>query len=155
MGWLVALLVAIGFVWLLIASPKFRMAALVVGGGLAAIIFFYISSENQREAKSHTLITPSQVDLNNVTLSKSYGSWSIAGTIKNNSSYTLTHLKLKVTLRDCAANCVTIGEHDSVYVWVTVPPSQLRSFEHSIYFDNMPTPKNLTWNYQLVETTAQ
>lgn len=44
MGWLVAAVVAIGFVWLLIASPRFRMAAFVVGGGLAAIMFFYISS---------------------------------------------------------------------------------------------------------------
>jgi hypothetical protein len=154
MAWLIGLVGVIGVVWALIASPRFRIAAVVVVGGLAAIIYIFIASENQREAKSHTLIMPSQLDLNIANLGKSYGSWSIAGTIKNNSAYTLTSLKLKVTVRDCAPNCVTIGEDDA-YVWVTVPPSQLRSFDKDIYFSNMPTPKNPTWNYQLIETTAQ
>jgi hypothetical protein len=155
MAWLVGLVVAIGFVWLLIVSPRFRVAAIVVVGGLAAIIFFYISSENQRQAKSHTLITPSQLDLNGVTLSGRSDFWDINGTIKNNSAHTLTGLTLKVTVSDCASDCIVVGEDDSVYVSVTVPPSQLRTFHASVYFNNMPTPKKLSWNYQFVETTGQ
>ena len=154
MVWLIGFVVVIGAVWLLIVSPRFRIAAIIVVGGLAAIIYITTASENQRAAKSHSLIVPSQLDLNNLTLRQSYGSWKVSGTIMNNSSYTLTDLKLKVTVRDCSASCVTIGE-TGMYVFVSVPPSQLRSFETSVYFDNMPTPKNLSWNYQLMETTAQ
>jgi hypothetical protein len=127
----------------------------VVVGGLAAIIFFYVSSENQREAKSHTLIMPSQLDLNDVTLSGGYPYvWDIKGTIENNSAYTLTGLTLKVTVQDCASTCIVVGE-ETVNAWVTVPPSQLRAFDGIASFANMPKPKKLTWNCQVVSTTGR
>ena len=145
MGWLVALVAVIIFVWLLARFPR---AVLLSVGGIIAIIVFWLT-------KSHLLIAPSQLDLNNVTLS-SYGWGKLSGTIKNNSVHTLKSLTFKVTVRDCAENsaCVVIGE-DNAYVSVIVPPSQLRSFEGSVFFSDKPKPNKATWSYQIIETTAE
>jgi hypothetical protein len=80
----------------------------------------------------------------------------VAGTLKNNSAHTLTSLMLKITVRDCAEEspCVVIGEED-VQIWnVTIPPSQLRTFEGFVELCNVPVPKKMDWNYQIVRTTA-
>jgi hypothetical protein len=50
--------------------------------------------------------------------------------------------------------CVVIGE-DNAYVSVIVPPSQLRSFEGSVFFSDKPKPNKATWSYQIIETTAE
>jgi hypothetical protein len=152
MGWLVALVAVVIFVWLLVRFPR---AVVLTVGGIVAIIIFWVMSEKQREAKSHSLIAPSQLDLTNVTLS-SYGWGKISGTIKNNSVHTLKNLTFKVTVRDCVENsaCVVIGENDA-YVSVIIPPSQLRSFEGSVFFSDMPKPNKATWSYQIIEITAE
>jgi hypothetical protein len=62
---------------------------------------------------------------------------------------------MKVTVRDCldGSDCVVIGE-ENTFVWVTVPPSQMRAFKRDVFLDNMPKPKKLSWSYQIVKTTA-
>jgi len=157
MGWLVAIIALLLFVWLLVTFPRFRIAVVLVVIGLAAIVLYWIKIENDREAKSHSLISQSQLDFNDVTLRQSYGSWTVTGTVKNNSPHTLTGLTFKITVRDCPENtaCVAIGEDNVEIYSVTVPPSQLRTFEGFVLLSNMPTPKKLVWNYQLVRTTAK
>ena len=157
MAWLVALISLASFVWLLVKFPRFRIAVVLFLAALAAIVFFWIKSESEREANSHSLISVSQLEIQGISLRNSHGSWEVAGTVRNNSTHTLTAMKLKVTVRDCVdeSNCVVIGE-DSVDIWsVTVPPSQLRAFNGSVFLSNMPTPKKLVGNYQLVQTTAK
>jgi hypothetical protein len=157
MGWLVALIAVIVFVWLLVAFPRFRIAVVFIVVALVAMVIFWIKAENDRDAKSHSLISQSQLELHDVALRKSYGSWEVVGTVKNNSAHTLTGFTLQITVRDCPENsdCIVIGE-DNVKIWLlTVPPSQLRTFEGFALLSNMPTPKKLVWNYKLVETTAR
>jgi hypothetical protein len=157
MGWLVGLLALVIFGWLLITYPGFRIAVLLTFACLVVAIIYFISAQNAREAKSRSQIPPSQVELGDATLREQYGSWKIAGTIKNNSPYTLTGLTVKITVRDCPENtaCVVIGEDDAIIYSVTVPPSQLRTFDGYVNLNNMPIPKKLVWNYQLVQTTAR
>jgi hypothetical protein len=154
MGWLVALLAGIGFVWLLIVSPRFRIAVIVIAVILVAIVVFWIQADKHREAKSHALISLSQIELQEVRVGKS--SWGVVGNVKNNSTHTLTGFTLRITVRDCPENvdCIVIGEGD-VDILVTVPPGQLRSFDGFLNLSNMPTPKKPTWNYYLVQTTAK
>lgn len=157
MGWLVALIAGIGFVWLLVVSPRLRVIVAFIAVTLVAIVVFWIQADKDREAKSHALISPSQVELHDVVLRQSLGSWEVVGTVKNNSPHTLTGFTLKITVRDCpeSSDCIVIGE-DDVKIWLlTVPPSQLRTFQGFASLSNMPTPKKPAWNYRLVETTAK
>jgi hypothetical protein len=157
MGWLAALIAVLVFGWLLVRFPRFRITVIVVVVGLVAIVIYLINSENERTAKSHSLILPSQLEFRDVRLQQTYGSWKNTGNVKNNSAHTLTDLKLKVMVRDCddSSACTVIGEDDDVFVWVTVPPSQLRSFDTLVSLRNIPTPKKVSWNYQIVQTTAE
>src|SRR3974390_2966945 len=99
MGWLVAVIAAAIFIWFLLNYPQFRIAVVVI----VAVVALYIWNDYQREAKSHSLIAPSQLSLSNVTLRftpDSYHSAEIDGAIRNDSPHTLKYLALKVTIRD-------------------------------------------------------
>jgi hypothetical protein len=143
------------FIWLLINFPGFRVVVLLAVFGLGLSIFVLIRSSKVEQEKSHSLIAASQLDLSNVTLKQSYSLWEVAGTVRNNSPYTLHDFRMKVTVQDChdGSDCVVIGE-ENTFVCVTVPPSQLRAFKGEVLLDNMPKPKKLSWSYQIVETTA-
>jgi hypothetical protein len=156
MGWLVALVVGIAFVWLLIVSPRFRGTVAFITAALVAIVAFWIRADKDREVKSHALISISQVELRDVVLRKPSVFWEVAGNIRNNSQHTLTGFTMRVTVNDCriAADCIVIGEED-IDIRVTVPPTQLRSFDGSPNLSNMPTPKKSTWDYKLIKTTAK
>jgi hypothetical protein len=153
MGWLVALIAVIVFVWLLVRLPRFRIAVALIVVLLVALVIFWIQADKNREAKSHTLILPSQIELHDVILRHPLGSWEVVGSVKNDSPYTLTGFTLEITVRDCpeGSDCIVIGE-DNVKIWLlTVPPSQLRTFQGFASLSNMPTPKKPTWNYKLVD----
>lgn len=156
MDWLVALLAVIGFVWLLVAFPRFRVIVAFIVIALVAIVVFSIQADKNREAKSHALISPSQVELHDVVLRKSE-SWEVVGNVKNNSPQTLTGFTLRITVRDCpeSSDCVVIGQDDVDIGLLGVPPSQLRSFQAFPNLSDMPTPKKPTWNYELIQTTAK
>jgi hypothetical protein len=155
MGWLTALIAVVLFVWLLIKFPRFRIVALLVVGSLALLVFLMIRSNEVRERESHSFISASQLDLKDVTLHHSFALWEVAGTVRNNSRYTLHDFSMKVTVRDCPdqGDCVVIGE-EKAFIWVTVPSSQIRAFKADIFLHDMPKPKNMSWSYQIVETTA-
>jgi hypothetical protein len=155
MGWLTALIAVALFVWLLIAFPRFRIIALLVIAGLALSVFLMVRSEQISEQKSHALISASQLNLKDVTLRPSYALWEVTGTVTNNSAYTLSDFRMKVTIRDCAdESCVVIGEEE-VFLWVTVPPAQMRSFKGEVFLRDMPRPKKMSWSYQIVQTAAE
>jgi hypothetical protein len=155
MVWLTALIAVVLFIWLLITFPGFRVVVLLAVVGLGLLIFVLIRSSKVEQEKSHSLIAASQLDLSNVTLKQSYSLWEVSGTVRNNSAYTLHDFRMKVTVQDChdGSDCVVIGE-ENTFVWVKVPPSQLRAFKGEVFLDNMPKPKKLSWSYQIVETTA-
>ena len=155
MVWLTAPVAVVLFIWLLIKFPGSRVVVLFAVVGLGLLIFVLIRSGEVKQEKSHSLIAASQLDLSNVTLKQSYSLWEVSGTVRNNSPYTLSDFTMKVTVRDCldGSDCVVIGE-ENTFVWVTVPPSQMRTFKRDVLLDNMPKPKKLSWSYQIVKTTA-
>jgi hypothetical protein len=118
------------------------------------------SAENSRESKSYSLISPSELALRDVTLSKppsSLGAWEIKGVVKNNSPRTLTGLWLKVTVRDCpnASLCTTIGEAIR-HIVTNVPPSQTRIIDEGDLFPReMFIPEKLEWSYEIVQAIVQ
>lgn len=81
MGWLAALAACGVFVWPLIHYPKFRAAIVILLIGLVATIAYWLKGESDLEAKSHSLILRTQLELRDVPLSSSVGLWEIRGTI--------------------------------------------------------------------------
>src|SRR5262245_49822680 len=100
MGWIFATVALVIFVWLLVISPGFRGIVLLAAIGIAVAIFSYTSAENKRQAKSLTLIQPSQLTFSNITLGKTYGSRKVEGTVQNNSPYELSSFELRVIVQD-------------------------------------------------------
>jgi hypothetical protein len=113
--------------------------------------------ENGREARSHSLISPSELVLSDATLSRSLASWELKGLIKNNSTHTVPALWLKVTVRDCPSDsaCVTIGEEIKRIV-INISPAQTRIIdEGDLFSEEMFIPKKLQWSYEIVQTDAK
>ena len=147
-------------------KAAFIVAALV---GIFVAIFFHwmtaensrMTAENSRESKSYSLISPSELALRDVTLSRplsvSLGAWEIKGVVKNNSPRTLTGLWLKVTVRDCpnASLCTTIGEAIR-HIVINVPPSQTRIVDEGDLFPReMFIPEKLKWSCEIVQAIVQ
>jgi len=129
--------------------------------GIFGGIFVYWITENSREAKSHSLISLSELAFSDVSLSHPAshqpGGWEVRGAIKNNSPRTLSGLWLKITVRDCPNDsaCVTIGE-EIKHIVINCPPSQTHIIDESDLFSNeMLIPEKLEWSYEIVQTDAK
>jgi hypothetical protein len=140
--------------------PQIRIAVGLVVSALVGIFLYWIIPENNREANSHSLIAPSELESSDVTLSQppnhSPGGWEVKGAIKNNSPRTLTGLWLKVTVRDCPSGsaCATIGE-EIKHLHIDIPASQIRTFDSDLFSNDMLIPEKLEWSYQIVQTDAK
>jgi hypothetical protein len=143
--------------------PKIRIAVRLLLAAVLGIFggtfVYWMTTENNSEAKSHSLISPSELALSDITLrypdSDSAGGWEVKGTMKNNSLRTVAGFWLKVTIRDCDTDCVTIGEEIKRIV-VNIPPSQTRIVdEGDLFSSKMFIPKKVEWSYEIVQTDAK
>lgn len=140
------------FVWLVIKFPGFRIAVGVIVVGIVGTIAYWTYSDH----RSHLLVKPNELAFSNVRLKRDFGSsYTVIGTIKNNSPHTLTGVALRVTLQDCPkGSCVTIGQ-DNAEVYSIIPPSQMRTFDGDLYFSDMPTPQAPRWSDKIIQTDAR
>jgi len=159
-AWIVGIAVVCFAVWLLVVSPKFRISALIAlllaGGG----IWWVIHSREEAARILATLIKPSEVEITDATLWNEYGSHKIVGAVRNLSGrHSLASFSLHITAFDCPSDaitpdCNTIGDK-TVSVRVSVPPGQVRKFDESAYFPNMPKARVFKWSYTLQDVRAQ
>ena len=154
--------VAVIFVvlWLLVAIPAFRyfILVLVVIGGLG--LGLRVAYALRQERLPLTVIPSDQVELTDIRLASSRGSYRLSGKIENLSQrYTLRDVHLEVTLYDCpprAVNekCVLIGQETS-YSYVSVPPGHIHALDGYLGFSNLPRPAGrLMWGYRLKKVRA-
>ena len=130
---------------------------------ITGFIIYSTNESNYREKVSKSLISISQVQLDNLTLNQQYGSYQLSGEVKNNSSeHNLSDVYLKVTAYDCpeasiTSSCTTIGEDDSVDISVNVPPNQVRAIDKDyVYLDSMPKAKGtFLWSYTITGTRGR
>ncbi len=155
MGFVVGIIVLAIFIWLMVAFPAFRVFVLVVFGLIVGGTWWVMSNYSKNQRLELQLITQSEVQFKDIRISHGYGgSYQIIGVVKNLSTkHTLSSIGFAVTAYDCPTDevndgCETIGEDDA-YVSVNAPPGQMRSFEGSLYFTNMPRPKNLQLRYDV------
>ena len=167
MAWLVGILVTIAIIWLMVVSPGFRAAAIlivaVVGGGIAWWIHSESKEREKRQAEqaqaeilAASRVGDSDLDFDSVTLANEYSTWYLRGNVKNRSKYTLRTIRLKVILEECAvrSTCVTVGDQEASAHFEGVPPGQMRNFSTSVPFKNLPSLKQPKWSYSLIGTRA-
>ena len=128
---------------------------------LAGCAIWWVIHNRQEEARIEaTLIKPSEVEIADATLWNNYGHHKIVGTIRNLSArYSLAAFSLHITALDCpndtiTQDCNTIGD-ETVSVRLSVPPGQVRKFDESVYFSNMPNARVFKWSYTLQDVRAQ
>ena len=160
MGMLVLVVLLIAITFFAITYPGFRKFLIYLGAAVVALgIWYYLYLENEkriekeREILARSLISVSDVDFQNLRLSQNYGSWKIAGPIKNNSRYEITALELSVDVSDCdqdGKKCVVVGSDDSVTEYsIEIPPGQARQLDAYVEFADMPALNNWNWNYRV------
>jgi hypothetical protein len=141
----------------IIKYRRIRIAVGLIMAALVAILLCWMIAENNRVAKSHSLILPSELAFSDASLTHSLGTWVVRGVIKNNLARTVPALWLKVTVRDCpdGSACVTIGEEIKRIV-INIPPSQTRIIDQGDLFSGkMLIPKKLEWSYEIVQADAE
>lgn len=153
---LIVIIVIAGF-----AVPRLGKALLICIGvlvGLGLIWYFY---DQQEEEASKKRIAANEVDLIELRLlpqTYSPESFELVGRIRNKSArYTLTDLRLRITMKDClAANqCETVGE-SSAWLFQDVPPGQSREIKDSVYFRNLGKPRGkFEWGYMIEQISGK
>ena len=77
--------------------------------------------------------------------------YEIAGNIKNNATMPLGQFSIHATASDCPTSdtCVVIGDNTANCV-LSVPSQQMRAFDSTIEWVNLPTATHFQWNYEIV-----
>jgi hypothetical protein len=131
-----------------------------------------------KEELSRRLIRPDEI------LGQTYGSWKVKGNVTNRSAYELSGFTLKIKVQDCPTSlsptsstwdrfplvqqtmepavssdvssdrCTTVGENE-VSTYLSVPPNQMRAFDHYVSLYDMPQPKKLGWTYTIQEVRGK
>ena len=127
--------------------------------------FFWLRDLDRRQAASaaaedsvaRTRIALSQVDVEDVALRPSIGSFQLTGRIRNRSwLYRLTRLEIVVRILDCATptQCETIGQETAI-VLTDVPPQQVRALDEYVQFSNLPPRRGRpTFDYRIVSLSG-
>src|SRR5688572_6134687 len=158
MAWLIAaiiVLVALAF------YAGFRKSALsILLAGLVGGYWIHYHAQRVHE-QAQSKIASSEIQVESVSLNQTLdGSYDLTGRIRNNSSYRLDGISVKVTLRDCEGkdrtNCRIIGEAATA-VPVRVPTEQARDFVASLYFggNQIRVKGTLVWDYEIISTIAK
>lgn len=148
----------IGF--LIFYFPAFRRYSLYAIGVICVLAFAVYSYDNHKQAVAKSLISAGQLALSKVILTSNYG-YDISGEVQNNSRYTLSDMTIEVTAFDCPGfvidrSCRIVGDDRDVYVWVEVPPAQVRAFSGAVSLANMPAIQgHFLWQFSVVGTRAR
>jgi hypothetical protein len=155
--------IAVGIlILLLIRFPAFRLLAIVAIFLGSAVVWWIIDHDQSRRALAHQLIATDQIELVGLKVDAKNTPRRLTGLVRNNSSYVLTEVIIRVSAMDCPAesegleDCETVAdglarEHSP---W-RVQPRQSRDIDVDFRFGDLPPPRgDLRWVFAVVETRA-
>lgn len=150
--WIALGILCIALVAVSYYSPKIGFSVLaVIALSLTALYYF----DSGQEEKPEFEVDPSQIVLSNTRATGAYGdSWNYSGRVANNSSRTVTDVRIKITMSDCESesaapeNCVVIGEQVD-FVPINIPPRQARDFTNNVSFSNAHPDGAVRWEFEL------
>src|SRR5262245_7507365 len=114
-------------------------------------------AQHESGSASFGIIRPDEVVFTDTVLGQTYGSWKVKGNVTNHSAYELSGFTLKIKVQDCPVSgdhCTTVGE-DEVSTYLSVPPNQMRAFEHYVSLYNMPRFTKWGWTYTVQEVRGK
>lgn len=146
----------IGLIILGLRFPKFGIAMLVVVVALGLLLFGYMGHEHEQREEAKHRVHPDQLDFMDMRMGPNgYADYHLSGRIKNNSSYEVTSINLKLDVQDCASDkhCETVGEEEKLLL-LSIPVGQVRDVDDSVYFPSMTIRGTYKWNYSVEEVDA-
>ena len=143
--------------------PAVRIAVLAVAFAAAAVVWWIVDREQARLAIAHDLIPLQRIELKDMHVVNSAGTYQLAGAVRNGSrKYTLTELIVQLAAVDCpdaAAKddeCEIIGDalaraHSP---W-NVAPKETKELTVDFKMAELPPAKGVVrWIYSVAETRA-
>lgn len=160
----VAILI-LGLLYWLIVSPRFRrVAAIILGIVVGAVLLFVLwyrhnEAEQQRKREAaKTYIKTNQIEL--VDPRVSFSSYNgrperLSGRIRNNSTYALENVEVRLIFQDCSPQnkCETVGD-EKTQINVNVPSGQSRDFEEYLSGPAVSPKGKITWSYETLSVSA-
>lgn len=147
-----------GYVYALVAGPRFRRWGLAAGLLTVLLLGLYLFAGG---APGRPEIAPEALTLDALDLERTPRGATLSGRVQNGSTaFQLLDMTLKLRLHDClapelaAAECPIIGESRAI-ARPGVPPGQIRGFSAPFVFANLPPViGTLAWDWEVTDTRA-
>lgn len=155
----IALVIALGvLVGALIITYGYRHSVMIVLSLLAVVIIAAVWYIRYGEDDGAGLITPAELELNNLEMTRQYrSSYRMTGRLVNRSEqHTLNSVTITITASDCqndGADCVVVGEVART-ISVEIPPGQARDVLEQYVFRRFEVLGELKWRHSLSEIKA-
>jgi len=160
MHWFVLGVIGLSLVVSASRYPRLAFTLLVVLLALAAITLQLNSKNDER---SDSLISDSEVELSQVTLTPGYaGSYDMEGMLRNDSLVSsIVEVAVQIEMLDCPTqgktDWVNCNELGSVTARITtdVPPGQHQEFNTNLSFPASDVSGYITWDYQISQVIGR
>lgn len=144
------------YIYILFRLPEMRIAGTIIAAVLIGGLLYYTFTAPSAPEEEINRISADQITLDEVTLDQGPRVATLRGRVVNHSgTYTLTGVTFDVKLYDCPddttplAECFTIGE-DEAEARLSAPPEQLRSFNATLLFNDLPVVEGVQrWGYEV------
>jgi len=149
------------YIYVLFRLPEMRIAGTIIATVLIGGLAYYTFTAPSAPEEELNRISVEELGLEDVTLEFGPRLATLSGrAINNSATYALTGINFDIKLYDCAAEdtplaeCFIIGEN-MTEARLTAPPGQLRAFETSLIFSNMPEVTGVQrWDYEVISIRA-
>jgi hypothetical protein len=155
----------LGFIYLLIASPRFRRIAAVGLGVTVAIVLILVglyeqhtAAENRRREVAKSYIKTAQIEL--VDPRVSFSTYDgrpdrMTGRVRNNSGYDLDSVEVRLVFQDCATQnqCETVDD-EKLEIRASVPARQSRDFDQYVIGSKLSPKGQINWRYEVISVSA-
>lgn len=149
------------YIYALFRLPDMRIAGTIIAATLIGGLAYYTFTAPSAPEEELNRIAVSEIALEEVDLVLGPRVATLSGRVINNSdTYLLTGILFNVKLYDCAAEdtpleaCFIIGEDDNEARF-SAPPNQLRGFNATLTFTNLPETEGVQrWGYEVISLRA-
>jgi len=155
----------LGFIYLLIASSRFRRIAAVGLGVTTAVALILVglyeqhaAAENRKREAAKSYIKTGQIELVDPRVSFStYDGRAdrMTGRIRNNSGYELDGVAVRLVFQDCSPQdeCETVDD-EKLEIRASVPAHQSRDFEEYFTGSKLSPKGQINWRYEVVSVST-
>jgi len=154
MHWIVLGIVGL---MLVVSASRFPRLAFALLGVLIAVAVIIVQLNSKYDERSDSLISNTEVELSQVTLTSGYGgSYDMKGILRNHSlASSIVELVVEIEVLDCPTqgntdrvDCNELGR-TTTRITSDVPPGHNKEFNTNLPIDASNVSGYLTWDYQI------